>query len=125
MSNFNICISGSRYANDDHIDIIKDTIFNFIVSCKDYDKLKFKIIVGDCKGVDEIVRNHLSEYLPIDVYYAKWDKYGVYAGPKRNLQMINDSNYLIAFPMKNSKGTRNTINLASEHKVDFEVVELN
>ena len=132
MNRFNICISGSRYANNDHIEIIKDTIFSEIVKICKSEKMNFdnpipsniKIIVGDCKGVDKIVRDHLSDYVPIEVHYAEWDKYGKYAGPKRNRRMIEKSNYLIAFPMENSKGTYSTINLAKEHGVEYNVVNL-
>ena len=73
------------------------------------------VLVGDCPtGVDKCVRNHVHP-AKVGVFEADWDKYGPWAGPTRNTQMLKTPgvNLLVAFPgAGESRGTRNCISQA-------------
>lgn len=48
-----------------------------------------EVIVGDARGVDEIVRILAEQsHLPVKVFYADWQKLGRSAGPVRNRDML-------------------------------------
>lgn len=74
--------------------------------------IKFNLISGGCKGTDKMVEKYaLEKGLEIKVYEAEWNRHGKYAGPKRNKVMVRESEYLIAFKMKDkeNKGTIDAI----------------
>ncbi|MEU9871140.1 DUF2493 domain-containing protein [Actinomadura sp. NPDC048021] len=77
------------------------------------------LVHGDCPdGVD----SHADDwgetnaaFVGIIRYPADWNKYGKAAGPKRNKQMVNDhldADYVLAFPLGESKGTRGCMKYA-------------
>lgn len=49
--------------------------------------------------------------------------YGNAAGPIRNKQMIDQANCLVAFPLSDSKGTKQAIAYAKEKKIPVFVYE--
>lgn len=54
--------------------------------------------VGDCStGVDLFVRERIPSTRKY-VYRAEWTLYGKSAGPRRNAEMLEDADVLIAFP---------------------------
>ncbi|MFW9879075.1 MAG: SLOG family protein [Candidatus Thorarchaeota archaeon] len=75
------------------------------------------IISGGAKGADEIAyytaRNH---HIPYKEFIAEWEKYGKSAGYKRNKQIVDACDMVLAFWDGKSKGTQHTINLAKEAK---------
>lgn len=81
-----------------------------------------QIVSGGCPtGVDrwaEVLAK--SKCIPITIYYAKWYKYGQAAGPMRNRIIAKESDYLIALPGPESKGTHNTIRYFKETHFDWE-----
>lgn len=100
-----LIISGTR--NTVSSDYVLDTVYPLILT------KKHNIYVGDCPtGVDKVIRDSFDY---CDVFYADWNKYGKYAGPKRNRQMIDARvgyTTLVAFPSSSSKGTIDAINYA-------------
>lgn len=80
------------------------------------------VVHGDCPtGADRLASiwvGHMQIWLgrgPIaeEPYPADWNRYGNYAGPKRNEEMVKlGAAVCLAFPMPRSKGTRNCIRLA-------------
>lgn len=73
------------------------------------------IISGHASGADTLGERYAQEKgFKIETYPADWDKYGKAAGPKRNEQMANIANALIAFWDRKSKGTKSMINLAKK-----------
>lgn len=75
------------------------------------------IIHGAAAGVDSMAglwarRNNIPE----EAYPADWEKHGKAAGPIRNKQMLDEGkpDCVLAFPTKNSKGTRNMITQAEK-----------
>ncbi len=82
------------------------------------------IHVGDATGLDSLVIRYCQEHnLKYKIFKARWDLYGKSAGPKRNEELIKDSNVLIAFPSVESKGTIHAINFAK--KLNIQVIIFN
>ena len=106
-------IAGSRNFND-----IKELI-KAIESCN---WEITTVLCGKAKGVDtlgEIWANYLN--IPIEYYPAEWNKFGKSAGYRRNLQMANNADALIALWNGKSRGTHNMINLAREENLKIHI----
>lgn len=86
------------------------------------------IIEGGCDGADLIAREiALDIGLEVVEFPAAWKKYGLSAGPKRNLKMLNTNpQMVIAFhdDIKKSKGTKNTVTEARKRKIPVEIIDL-
>ena len=73
------------------------------------------IVSGGARGADSMAERWAHEHnVPIMVYHAEWTKYGRSAGPRRNMKIVADSSYILAFPSKDGHGTQNTIAFASK-----------
>lgn len=70
------------------------------------------IISGAARGADALGEQYArSHNIPIMLYPANWDKYGVAAGHIRNKEMAENADALIAFWDGKSKGTKNMIDV--------------
>jgi len=78
------------------------------------DQTNIEIVSGAYyKGADKLGEQYAKERgYKITQFPANWNKYGKSAGPKRNQQMANYADALIAFWDGKSKGTKNMIDLA-------------
>jgi len=75
------------------------------------------IVSGGAKGADSLAEEYAQQKeFTVVVYKAMWDLYGKSAGFKRNVQIIDDSDEVIAFWDGKSKGTKHSINLAKAAK---------
>ncbi len=87
------------------------------------------IIEGGCEGADLISRKiALDLGLEVVEFPAAWKKYGKSAGPKRNIKMLNTkSDLVIAFHnnLKESKGTKHTVNEALRRGIIVEIINEN
>jgi len=107
-----LIIAGSRNFND------------YKKLCKICDHLlqnqaNIEIVSGAARGTDQLGEKYASEKgYPIKQFPANWNKYGKAAGPKRNLQMANYADALIAFWDGKSRGTKNMIELANKRKLN-------
>lgn len=76
------------------------------------------IVSGGAQGVDTLAEKLADEFkikkLIFNVTQEDWKKYGKYAGPRRNTSIVENSDYIIAFPSKYGKGTQDTINKAKD-----------
>ena len=88
------------------------------------DQTNIEIVSGAYyKGADKLGEQYAKEHnYPIKQFPANWKQYGKAAGPKRNEQMANYANALIAFWDGNSKGTRNIIELAKSRSLKVKVL---
>jgi hypothetical protein len=106
-----IIFSGSRNWMNEPIvlDMLKMIISKF-------EKDQVTIVVGGAKGLDQIAENLAkSLHLKVDVFYADWDLHGKAAGPIRNQKMLDSgADLLVAFPSKDSKGTRHMIDISQK-----------
>ncbi len=84
------------------------------------------IVEGGCGGADMLARNiALDIGLEVVEFPAAWKKYGLSAGPKRNIKMLDTkSDLLIAFhnDLENSKGTKHIVNAARQRGIEVEVI---
>jgi len=72
-----------------------------------------EIVSGGAKGADSLARRYAEEKnIPITEILPDWNQYGKSAGFKRNKLIINQSDAIIAFWNGESKGTKNSIDLA-------------
>ncbi len=108
-----LIIAGGR--NFTNYQKLKETCDHFL-----QDQTNIEIVSGAYyKGAD-----YLGEKYAIDKGYkltkfpADWNKFGKAAGPKRNQQMANYADTLIAFWDGKSRGTNNMIELANKRKLN-------
>ena len=73
------------------------------------------IVSGGARGVDKCAEKVAESIgLQTEIYLADWDKYGKSAGIKRNQQIVEASDRVVAFWNCESKGTKNTIDTAKK-----------
>lgn len=121
-----IIIAGSRQFNDYHKMLTElDNLGIHLINSID----PIEIVSGHASGADTLGERFAKTYhYPLKIFPAEWDKYGKAAGPIRNEQMAKyaaeaDRGMLIAFPIGESKGTRNMIKLARQYGLEVEVIE--
>jgi predicted Rossmann fold nucleotide-binding protein DprA/Smf involved in DNA uptake len=99
-------IAGSRDFND--YNLLKQTIIESKIQIT-------KIVSGGCRGADKLGEKYAKENnIPCEIFNANWDLYGKSAGFRRNKEMVENADALIAVHINNSKGTSNTIELAKK-----------
>jgi hypothetical protein len=98
-----IAVIGSRKFND------------YLLLKSELDKIPNieTIISGGAKGADILAEQYAIENnIELIVFKADWARYGRAAGPIRNKEIINASDYVVAFWDGKSKGTLSSINIA-------------
>lgn len=72
---------------------------------------KIILVHGGARGADFIANKiWLAWGLPVESHRADWAKFGAYAGPKRNKEMVAlGADLCLAFPIGRSKGTRGCV----------------
>lgn len=82
-----------------------------------------EIVSGAAKGADGLGEKYAKENnYKCTKFPADWEKYGRSAGPRRNRQMAEYADGLIAFWDGKSRGTKNMIELAKKHKLKTRVI---
>jgi hypothetical protein len=82
-----------------------------------------EIISGGAKGADSLGFDWaISNNIPTKIFKPDWAKYGKGAGFIRNKDIINNSEYVIAFWDGNSKGTKNSIELAKKLNKELKII---
>jgi len=83
---------------------------------------KVEIVSGTANGADKQGEKYARDKgYPIKQFPADWNKYGKSAGYKRNAQMSDYADALIAFWDGNSKGTKHMIELAKRANLKVRV----
>ena len=86
---------------------------------KEYDII---IVSGGASGADALGERYAAENgFKVEKYPADWKTYGKSAGPKRNKQMANVSDYVICFWDEKSKGTKSMIKYAKEYNKPLKI----
>lgn len=84
-----------------------------------------EIVSGNATGVDLMGERFAHDHgVPLKIFPADWDKYGRAAGPKRNKQMANYAEALIALWDYTSAGTGNMIKQAREKGLQVFIVRI-
>ena len=83
-----------------------------------------EILHGDAKGADEHAATYAMLHgIPARQFDADWHRYGKAAGPMRNIRMLNERpDMVIAFPIGDSRGTRNTIKYAMIRNIPVSII---
>lgn len=82
-----------------------------------------EVISGDARGADSLGEKWASENkIRTTIFPANWNKYGKSAGYKRNVQMADYADGLIAFWDGNSRGTKHMIDIAKEKGLEVHVI---
>ena len=85
----------------------------------------FVLVHGGCRGVDTMAGVWADEHedVTVEEHPADWTL-GKVAGPMRNAEMIAaGADLVIAFPLEESRGTWNLVNLARAKGIPVEVVK--
>ena len=87
------------------------------------DQNNIEIVSGACRGADKLGEQYAKERgYKLTQFPADWKIFGRAAGPKRNEQMANYADALIAFWDGKSKGTLNMIKLANQNKLSVTLI---
>lgn len=110
-------IAGSRNIND--LRLLEKTI----------EESGFKItevVCGGARGVDNLGRKWAGNgnRIPVKLFIPNWDLFGKSAGYKRNVEMADYGEALIALWDGKSKGTKHMIDIAKRKglKIFFKIV---
>lgn len=90
---------------------------------KDLNKEDIEIVSGKAKGADTLGERYAKERgLKIKEFPADWNTFGKMAGPRRNTEMANYADCLVAFWDGESKGTDHMIWTANNLGLKVRVV---
>lgn len=111
-----VIIAGGRYFND--YELLKSSCDHLL---KHVDQIT--IVSGKAKGADALGEKYADEKGYAKLFYpADWDKYGKSAGPKRNYQMAEVADFLIAFWDGESRGTKSMIDIAKSKGLQIRII---
>lgn len=119
MENFKIIIAGSRGFSN--YKLLRE-------KCNEYLREKRKeyniiIISGGARGADTLGEKYAQdEGFSLEVFLANWNKFGKSAGFRRNEQMGEVADALIAFWDGKSHGTKHMIEIMENKKLLVRVV---
>jgi hypothetical protein len=106
----------------------KQGIVLAIVGSRDFDDLEYmrscipiissqydikSIVSGGARGADTLSEQIAKDLnIPFKHFYADWDKFGKSAGFLRNKDIVEACDVVAAFPLGESRGTKDTIKQA-------------
>jgi hypothetical protein len=120
MDNFKVIIAGSRGFSN--YKLLRE-------QCNKYLREKRKtsnviIVSGHARGADTLGEKYAQdEGFALEIYPAQWKKLGKQAGYRRNEQMAEVADALIAFWDGSSRGTKHMIDIMNEKNLLVRVVE--
>ena len=120
MENFKVIIAGSRGFSNYKL---------LMEQCNKFLREKRKtsniiIVSGHARGADTLGEKYAQdEGFALETYPAQWKKLGKQAGYRRNEQMAEVADALIAFWDGSSKGTKHMIDIMNEKKLLVRVVQ--
>lgn len=88
---------------------------------------KFNIVIvsGGATGVDAMAERYAKENsFPFELFSADWNRYGKSAGPKRNEQMVQVADYVIAFWDFQSRGTKSLIEFTKQYNKPLRIKDI-
>lgn len=113
-----IVVAGSRTFNN--YSLIKKKLDFFLQKLEN-----ITIVSGGARGVDKLAERYAKENnYPLEVFKADWKKYGKSAGYKRNVEMAEVSDCLVAFWNGTSPGTKHMIDIAKEKNLNIRIVNV-
>ena len=111
-----VIIAGGRNFRD--YNKLRESCDNILVNQKE-----LEIVSGTAAGADTLGERYAQEKgYEVKKFPAQWDLYGKSAGYKRNQQMAEYADGLIAFWDGKSKGTKHMIDIANKMGLKVRVV---
>ena len=116
---FRVIIAGSR--NFNNYELLKKECDSFLSDKKE--KYNITIISGGARGADFSGEKYAKdEGFSLEVFPANWNKFGKSAGFRRNEQMAEVADALIAFWDGKSHGTKHMIEIMKNKNLLVKVV---
>lgn len=120
MDNFKVIIAGSRGFSN--YKLLREQCNKYL-----HEKRKTSnviIVSGHARGADTLGEKYAQdEGFALEIYPAQWKKLGKQAGYRRNEQMAEVADALIAFWDGSSRGTKHMIDIMNEKNLLVRVVE--
>ena len=117
-------VSGTRYPSisyNEFTSLLKEELINL----SKVGSSEIEFCSGGAIGIDTYIRNYAIECkIPIKEFLPDYNKYGKPAPMIRNQQIVDYSDLVIAFPSKNSRGTRDTIRKAERIGKLYKIIEI-
>ncbi len=83
------------------------------------------IVSGGASGADALGERYAKENgFMVERYPADWKTYGKSAGPRRNKQMAEISDYVICFWDEKSRGTKSMIEYARKNSKPIRIIKI-
>lgn len=112
-----VIIAGSR--GFDNFPLMRQKMDYFLSQTRE----EIVIVCGGARGADSLGEAYAKERgYEIAMYPAEWDKYGKSAGYRRNQEMAENADALVAFWDQKSPGTRHMIDLAERKGLKVRLV---
>lgn len=119
MSTFKVIIAGGR--DFSNYALLKAKVNALLVNKRNNHKIV--IVSGTARGADKLGEQYARENdFEISSHPADWDAYGKSAGYRRNAEMAQEADALIAFWDAKSRGTKHMIDLAEKHGLAVRVI---
>ena len=117
MEKFRVIIAGGRDFDD--FRTLSETCIHMLQN-----KHNVEIVSGTANGADKL-GEQFARFMgyPIKQFPPNWDEFGKSGGYRRNEEMAEYADALIAFWDKSSKGTKHMIDLAKKHNLKVKVVK--
>ena len=120
MDNFKVIIAGSRGFSN--YKLLREQCNKFLREKRKTNNII--IVSGHARGADTLGEKYAQdEGFALEIYPAQWKKLGKQAGYRRNEQMAEVADALIAFWDGCSKGTKHMIDIMNEKNLLVRVVE--
>lgn len=114
---FKVIIAGGRDFND--YDLLMKKVNSLLRN--QYEGIE--VVSGGARGADSLGERYaVDSDMSIKEFPADWDKYGKSAGYRRNVDMAEYADALIAFWDGKSKGTKHMIDIATKKGLKVRVV---
>lgn len=85
-----------------------------------------EIVSGGAIGADKLGERYAIENgIPTKIFLPEWEKYGKSAGFKRNTQIIEEAEFIVAFWDMESKGTKDSIQKAEKQGKKVLIINTN
>lgn len=120
MDNFKVIIAGSRGFSN--YKLLREQCNKLLREKRKTNNII--IVSGHARGADTLGEKYAQdEGFALEIYPAQWKKLGKQAGYRRNEQMAEVADALIAFWDGSSKGTKHMIDIMNEKNLLVRVVE--
>jgi hypothetical protein len=104
-------------------------------TCSNYERVKrivdsvhtpiTGIVSGGARGADTLAEAYAIERdIPIEIIRPDWDRYGKSAGIRRNADIVERADAMIAFWDGRSRGTANSIERAKRKGIPIHIVRI-